>query len=354
MPINSNTLSYYTILKINPDASIEQIKKAYHRLALIHHPDKHIDPAAKSKAEAKFKKISEAYETLKDPEQRVRYDRMQKWKSDVSWTTPSQEEFKEPTRVSKGIPLFEAGSLYGYSELEDLIKADDDNLPSDIEKKCIVNYSELLKTLLYQACVKGKLPLVKFLIEKKGINPKFVINDVNGMFTGSLFTAAAGSGNLELVKYLLEKHDADISLLETKKTSIAPVEHTALSKAAQKGHISIVNYLIEMKADVNPMIYGYIIKRPDLLEIAVSSGKAAIVKALIQAGTQFKKEHFDQAIRQGHFEIAEFFKKLKPGLGDISNLRRWSTFENPSNQDGTLSSDLDQEMGMKYKSRASL
>ncbi|CAA3000924.1 dnaJ homolog subfamily B member 1 [Olea europaea subsp. europaea] len=64
-------VDYYNILKVNRNASDEDLKKAYRRLAMIWHPDKN---ANKLEAEAKFKQISEAYDVLSDPEKRRIYD----------------------------------------------------------------------------------------------------------------------------------------------------------------------------------------------------------------------------------------------------------------------------------------
>jgi molecular chaperone DnaJ len=61
----------YEILGVSRDASEEDIKKAYRRLAREHHPDVNADPAA----EDRFKEVAAAYEILSDPQKRQQYDR---------------------------------------------------------------------------------------------------------------------------------------------------------------------------------------------------------------------------------------------------------------------------------------
>lgn len=66
---------YYKILGVSPDASDEEIKKAFRRLARQYHPDMNPnDP----NAEERFKEINEAYEVLSDPEKRRKYDEMRR------------------------------------------------------------------------------------------------------------------------------------------------------------------------------------------------------------------------------------------------------------------------------------
>ena len=70
----SKRKDYYKILGIDKSASEQQIKKAYRKLALVHHPDKQPDPEKKSSAEKKFKEVADAYEVLMDPEKKARFD----------------------------------------------------------------------------------------------------------------------------------------------------------------------------------------------------------------------------------------------------------------------------------------
>lgn len=67
---------YYDILDIPRTATAEEIKKAYKKLALIHHPDKHSDAPNDEKIEHQeiFKKISAANEVLSDPRKKADYD----------------------------------------------------------------------------------------------------------------------------------------------------------------------------------------------------------------------------------------------------------------------------------------
>ncbi|OWM65343.1 dnaJ homolog subfamily B member 1-like [Punica granatum] len=66
-------VDYYNILKVNRNASEDDLKKAYKRLAMIWHPDKN-PTSRRSEAEAKFKQISEAYDVLSDHQKRQIYD----------------------------------------------------------------------------------------------------------------------------------------------------------------------------------------------------------------------------------------------------------------------------------------
>ena len=75
---------YYEILGVKRDAGADDIKKAYRKLAHKFHPDVSKDP----KGEEKFKDVSEAYKTLKDPEARAAYDKLGSHRSGEDFQPP--------------------------------------------------------------------------------------------------------------------------------------------------------------------------------------------------------------------------------------------------------------------------
>ncbi|HKY32693.1 MAG TPA: molecular chaperone DnaJ [Candidatus Polarisedimenticolia bacterium] len=72
MPSTAGKRDYYDVLGVARDATLDQIKSAYRKAALQHHPDR--NPGDRE-AEARFKEAAEAYSVLADPEKRSRYDR---------------------------------------------------------------------------------------------------------------------------------------------------------------------------------------------------------------------------------------------------------------------------------------
>jgi curved DNA-binding protein len=77
---------YYAALDVPRDADLEQIKKAYRKLARQYHPD----VSKASDAEARFKDAAEAYATLKSPEKRAAYDELGQQASGAEFSPPPQ------------------------------------------------------------------------------------------------------------------------------------------------------------------------------------------------------------------------------------------------------------------------
>lgn len=84
---------YYKTLGLDRNASQDDVKKAYRRLAMQWHPDRH--PDNQEEAERRFKEVSEAYEVLGDPEKRAKYDRLgADWEQGQEWTPPGGGGFR--------------------------------------------------------------------------------------------------------------------------------------------------------------------------------------------------------------------------------------------------------------------
>ncbi|CAB3249857.1 unnamed protein product [Arctia plantaginis] len=82
----SKRKDYYKILGIDKSASEDEIKKAYRKRALVHHPDRHAGAPdiERREQERRFKEVGEAYGVLSDPKKRVRYDHGQDLNDDGS------------------------------------------------------------------------------------------------------------------------------------------------------------------------------------------------------------------------------------------------------------------------------
>lgn len=105
---------YYDVLGVPRDAKPEVIKKAYRKLALEWHPDRH---AGAAKAEARFKQINEAYEVLADPEKRSKYDRFgEHWEQGQEFQPPPGSAGTRAASGADSEAAFGAGGDQGFSE----------------------------------------------------------------------------------------------------------------------------------------------------------------------------------------------------------------------------------------------
>lgn len=124
--------NYYEVLGVKRDATEGEIRKAYLTLSLKWHPDK--NPTNKEQAEEKFKKISEAYETLFYTEKKAKYDLAQSSTTPIeNFILDVQENFFQLYEYMEsifccGIPKDEPAPATSHPQNEDDIpKANIDN-----------------------------------------------------------------------------------------------------------------------------------------------------------------------------------------------------------------------------------
>ncbi|MFH0881071.1 MAG: DnaJ C-terminal domain-containing protein [Lentisphaerota bacterium] len=117
MPIKYK--DYYKILGVGREASQDEIKKTYRKLARKFHPDVNKAP----EAEARFKEISEANEVLSDPEKRKRYDNLgADWRSGQDFTPPpGYENIHYNFRQAPGGREAQFEDLGGFSDFFDTL-----------------------------------------------------------------------------------------------------------------------------------------------------------------------------------------------------------------------------------------
>ena len=108
----ATTRDYYEILGLSRDATPEDIKKSYRKLALKYHPDRNKEPGA----EEKFKEISEAYAVLSDPEKRAQYDRFGHAGINGQYTAED---------------IFRGADFSGFGDIFEMFSAEAEGVPGD-------------------------------------------------------------------------------------------------------------------------------------------------------------------------------------------------------------------------------
>lgn len=105
-------IDYYSVLGLKKDASADEIKKAYRKLARKYHPD--LNPDDKE-AHQKFQQINEANEVLSDPEKRKKYDTYgENWQHGEEYEKARQQQ-SQAGGFGGGFGGFGGGSSYNYS-----------------------------------------------------------------------------------------------------------------------------------------------------------------------------------------------------------------------------------------------
>jgi curved DNA-binding protein len=206
---------YYKILQVDRTASAEEIKKSYRELAKKYHPDK--NPGDKV-SEDNFKDIQEAYEVLKDPEKRKKYDTLgANWKQ--AGTGNFDEWFRSYSRSSQGgsssfsfEDIFGSQGGGGFTDFFDLFmgpgagsRRRSQNYRSapvkgkDYEASLMISLEEAFNGTTKEVSVDGKRIRVKI---EPGTEEGKKLRLKN---QGGLSTSGGESGDLFL-KIKLEKH----------------------------------------------------------------------------------------------------------------------------------------------------
>jgi curved DNA-binding protein len=103
---------YYAVMGVERDASQDDIKRAYRKLARKYHPDVSKEPDA----EERFKEVGEAYEVLKDPEKRAAYDQLgANWKAG--------QDFRPPPDWNAGFEFHTGGFDGGAQQFSDFFES---------------------------------------------------------------------------------------------------------------------------------------------------------------------------------------------------------------------------------------
>jgi len=103
---------YYQIMGLKPEATSDEIKRAYRKLARKYHPD----VSKEADAESKFKELGEAYEVLKDPQKRAQYDgiRQQGWHAGQQYRPDGQGARKGPGFYTEEINPEDLGAFSDF------------------------------------------------------------------------------------------------------------------------------------------------------------------------------------------------------------------------------------------------
>ena len=105
---------YYELLGVKRDATEDQIRQAFRKLARKYHPD--VNPGDKA-SEDKFKEINEAYEVLSDADKRKRYDQLgANWKNGAEFTPP-------PGWSGTNVDLGDLGNIFGGGGFSDFFES---------------------------------------------------------------------------------------------------------------------------------------------------------------------------------------------------------------------------------------
>lgn len=193
---------YYKVLGVAKEATTEDIKKAFRKLARKYHPD--VNPGDK-KAEEKFKEINEAYEVLSDPEKRKKYDTL-----GPNWQEQFGPQFNRRayTNAYRTSPLdFDSGS--GFSDFFEALfgranGAGGARGQDTFRKRVGDNIEQPVEVTLQEAYMGGSRT---FNIQSSDVCP---VCRGTGEVSGRACTNCSGQGHLTNVKRIQVKIPAGV------------------------------------------------------------------------------------------------------------------------------------------------
>ncbi len=150
---------YYKILGVSRDAKSDDIRKAYRKLAKQYHPDINKEPGA----EEKYKEINEAYEVLKDPDKRQKYDTLgMNWQSGQDFTPPPGWQHVEFGGDMGGFSdffqtLFGGGGMgKNFGNFSDIFSGQHQPMRRDVEADLTLTLEDIMKGGTYSITINKK------------------------------------------------------------------------------------------------------------------------------------------------------------------------------------------------------
>ncbi len=320
------TRTYYEILDIPQDATLDVIKKKYRELAKKYHPDKNKD----ADAAEEFKAISGAYEILSDPDKRASYDmqlRGGRSFSDYSASFHARWEPTPPPPPRKTVDDFinDIKNLAENNKAAELRAYLVAHLKTKLSGESIWDYAtekKWVESVARDAILAGHDEILQVLLEAglspddepPNDNPHY--DDLESRFEKKLIQYAVESGRLSTVKLLVE-YGAKIYMTgheyfsngfeaDTEERRVA----LALRTAIHTRNAAIVEYLLECGADPNGLYYGSHGDGTTYLAKAADDGNFAIIKSLIKHGVDITMNIMRTHRSRDHLGLKNSFQHI--------------------------------------------
>ena len=218
---------YYEILGVSRDAKPDDIRKAYRKLAKQYHPD----VSKEKNAEEKYKEINEAYEVLKDPEKRQKYDTLgMNWQSGQDFTPPPGWQHVEFGGDMGGFSdffqtIFGGGKRGGFGNFQDIFSG------SSGYRQPMHSDSEVSVTLSLEEAVRGGVH--NFVFSGSNGKRNLKVNLPKGITEGSrirLPGKAEGGGDIYVTIHIAPHKIFEVNENDLTREIKIPVYDAVLGK----------------------------------------------------------------------------------------------------------------------------